>query len=239
MNGIIYFALALVASSIGSMLGIGGGVIIVPTLISIGITKELAAVSSSITVCAMASIASYTYLKRRQGDIKNAVLISVGSIPGSYLGVYLNSIVSTKLFNTLFACLIIMLLILMFIKDKIPTIKLGNIPKIVFGMFIGILSGLFGIGGGPITVPVLLVFFALQQKAVSATSTYITFITALTSVLSNISGGNLDANLAIYMIPGAIIGAKIGTYFNKKVSEKSLTVIFNILLVFLLVKQFV
>ncbi len=239
LDNIVYFIIALGSSSLGSMLGIGGGVIIVPFLITVGISKELAAVSSSLTVCLMAAISSYTYLKRKQGEVKTALFIAAGSIPGSYLGVYLNGTVSPKLFNILFACLMLILLILMFIKDKIPTIKLGNIAKIIFGVFIGILSGLFGIGGGPITVPVLLIFFALQQREVSATSSYITLITSLTSVLLNVRSGNNDLSLAIFMLPGAIIGAKIGTFFNKKVSEKSLTIIFNILLVSLLVKQLI
>lgn len=235
----IYFIIALLACSIGSLLGIGGGVIIVPTLLSIGISKELSSVSSSITVLVMAILASYTYMKRKQGDFRIAMFIIIGSIPGSYIGVYLNSRVSTRLFNILFGCLILLLLILMLIKHKFSKMNLGNTSKVFFGIFIGILSGLFGIGGGPITVPVLLVFFALQQKAVSATSSYITSITALVSVLSNVASGNNDLSLALYMIPGAIIGARVGTFFNKKLSDKSLTIIFILLLVYLLIRQFI
>jgi uncharacterized protein len=237
MHNTVYFFIALTASSIGSLLGIGGGVIIVPTLISIGITKELASVSSSLTVFVMAVLSSYTYTKRKQVDIKTAVMIASGSIPGSYFGVHLNSLISSKVFNILFGGLILLLLVLMLAKDKLTKMKLGQISKFFFGLFIGILSGLFGIGGGPITVPVLLVFFALQQKVVSGTSSYITLITALTSVLSNVVSGNNDLSLSIAMIPGAIIGAKVGTFFNKKVSERSLTIIFNSLLVYLFVKQ--
>lgn len=238
-NSLLYFVIALAASSIGSMLGIGGGVIIVPILISIGITKELASVSSSLTVCAMSIISSYTYFRRKQGNIKTAVIIACGSIPGSYLGVHLNSMVSPKLFNVLFAVLLSILLILMFIKDKLPKLNLGNISKIIFGIIIGILAGMFGIGGGPITVPVLLVFFALQQKEVSGTSSYITLITAFTSVVSNVVKGNNNMELAIFMIPGAIIGSQIGTFFNKRMNDKALTIAFNMLLIFLLIKQFI
>ena len=235
----IYFIIALVACSIGSMLGIGGGVIIVPTLISLGISKELAAVSSSLTVCIMAALSSYTYMKRKQGDIKTALVIIIGSIPGSYIGVYLNKIVSPGLFNILFSLLIVLLLVLMLIKDKLPNMNLGKVSKVMFGLFIGILSGLFGIGGGPITIPVLLVFFALTQKVASATSSYVTLVTALIRVLSNIASGNNDLSLSLFMIPGAIIGAKIGTFLNKKVNEKVITITFNVLLVYLLIRQFI
>ncbi len=239
MDNLLYFAIALVASSIGSMLGIGGGVIIVPTLISVGISKELASVSSSLTVFIMAALSSYTYMKRKQGDIRTALVIIVGSVPGSYIGVYFNSRVSPELFKILFSLLILFLLVLMLIKDKLPNMKLGKVSMVLFGIFIGILSGLFGIGGGPITIPVLLVFFALKQKMASATSSYVTLMTALISVLSNVATGNKDLSLALFMIPGAIIGARIGTFLNSKVSEKSLTIIFNILLVYLLIRQFI
>lgn len=235
----LYFIIALIASSIGSMLGIGGGVIIVPTLISVGISKELATVSSSLTVFVMAVLSSYTYMKRKQGDIRTALVIIVGSIPGSYIGVYLNSRVSPEMFNILFSILILLLLVLMLIKDKLPSMNLGKLAKVIFGLFIGILAGLFGIGGGPITIPVLLVFFALKQKMASATSTHVTLITALVSVLSNVVSGNNDLSLALYMIPGAIIGARVGTFLNSKISEKNLTITFNILLVYLFIRQFI
>ena len=227
------------ASTIGSLLGIGGGVIIVPTLLSIGITKELASVSSSLTVVVMAAISSYTYIRRKQGSIDTAILMAFGSVPGSYLGVFLNKVVSKEAFNILFGSLIVILFATMVLKNRLPKMNLGKVSKIIFGVFIGILSGLFGIGGGPITVPVLLVFFELQQKSVSATSSYITFVTALTSVLSNVATGNNNLSLAVVMIPGAIIGAKIGTHFNKKSSEKTLNIAFNFLLAYLLVRQFI
>lgn len=235
----LYFIISLIASSIGSMLGIGGGVIIVPTLISVGISKELASVSSSLTVFIMAALSSYTYMKRKQGDIKTALVIIIGSIPGSYIGVYFNSRVSPEMFKILFSLLIVLLLVLMIVKNKLPSMSLGKVSKVLFGLFIGILSGLFGIGGGPITIPVLLVFFALTQKVASATSSYVTLVTAFISVLSNVATGNNDLSLALFMIPGAIIGAKVGTFLNSKVSEKGITIIFNILLVYLLIRQFI
>lgn len=178
-------------------------------------------------------------MKRKQGDIKTALIISLGSILGSYIGVYFNSKVSPHLFNMLFALLIVILLLLVLIKNKFPEMNLGIKSKIFLGIFIGILAGFFGIGGGPITVPVLLAFFGIQQRKASATSSYVTLITSLTAVLVNASSGNNDLSLALFMLPGAIIGAKLGTYFNKKVSEKTITTVFIILFVYLLISQFI
>lgn len=239
VHGLMYFGIALITSSLGSLLGIGGGIIIVPTLLSLGITKELATVSSSLTVFAMSCLACYVYFRRKQGDIRTALLFGIGSIPGSYLGVLFNRQVSPRLFNILFGVLILLLLFLMMFKNKMPKLILGNVAKIAFGIFIGVLSGFFGIGGGPITVPILLVIFGLEQKTVSATSSYITLITAFTSVLSNVTTGNNDLSLALFMIPGAILGAQVGTFFNKKASEKTMNVLFSLLLIYLLVRQFI
>jgi uncharacterized protein len=238
IHNLIYFGIALTTCSLGSFLGIGGGIIIVPTLLSLGITKELATGSSSWTVLVMSSIASYVYFKRKQGDIRTALLFGIGCIPGSYLGVFFNRQVSSRLFNILFGFLILLLLLLMLLKNKMPKLNLGNAAKIFFGMFIGVLAGFFGIGGGPITVPILLVVFGLQQKIVSATSSYITLITAFTSVLSNVATGNHDLSLVLFMIPGAILGAQVGTFFNKKASEKTMNAIFILLLIYLVVRQF-
>jgi uncharacterized membrane protein YfcA len=139
----------------------------------------------------------------------------------------------------LFGALIGLLLLLMVAKKRMPELNLGNKAKIICGVFIGILAGLFGIGGGPVTVPILLVLFGLPQKSVSATSSYITFVTALASVISNVSAGNNDLSLAILMIPGGIVGAQIGTFFNKKVSEPVANGLFSLVLVYLLIRQFI
>ncbi|HBI2227494.1 TPA: sulfite exporter TauE/SafE family protein, partial [Listeria monocytogenes] len=96
---------------------------------------------------------------------------------------------------------------------------------------IGFLAGLFGIGGGPIVIPILLLIFMLNQKTASATSSYVTLLTSLASIGSYAIIGGSDFSIGIYMIPGAIIGALIGTRLNKLLDEKWIAILFNVLLI--------
>lgn len=237
----IYFLIALFSSTIGSLLGIGGGVIIVPVLLAMGIDKGLAAISSSMTVLVMACISCYVYWKRGQGEVKVALMVALGSIPGSYVGAFLNKMVSDTVFDWMFVGLLLLLLVVMLVKDQLISktshLEIGLLAKVVFGFFIGILSSLFGIGGGPIVVPVLYILFGLTGKAVSATSSYITLITTISGIGSHIMNGNHDMSLALVMIPGAIIGAQIGTRLNKKASDAVTHYLFICLLVGLIIQK--
>lgn len=233
------FLISFLACSIGSLIGIGGGVIIVPLLLGMGVPKELAAFSSSAAVLAMAILSSITYKKRNQGSIKTAALMGIGSIPGSTIGVAINKMVSQEIFDLLFATVIILLIIVMVIKSKLPPIKLKGWVIPIIGVFVGILSGTFGIGGGPIIVPCLLVLFSFNHREASATSVYITLITTANALLTHIVNGNTDMSLAIFMIPAAIIGSKFGTYYNKKVKEGTANLLFISVLIMIFINQII
>ncbi|NVS34464.1 sulfite exporter TauE/SafE family protein, partial [Listeria monocytogenes] len=65
----------------------------------------------------------------------------------------------------------------------------------------------------------------------SATSSYVTLLTSLASIGSYAIIGGSDFSIGIYMIPGAIIGALIGTRLNKLLDEKWIAILFNVLLI--------
>lgn len=232
-----YFLIALVGCTIGSFIGVGGGILIVPLLLSLGVGKSDAALNSALTVFVMAIITTIIYIRRKQGDLKTAILFGVGTIPGATIGVYINKLVSSNTFNIIFISLMAFLIIILFFKNKIVKINLSNTTKPFIGLFIGAISGLFGIGGGPITVPALLLLYNQTQKDAAATAIYLTLIATGNAVISYTLSGNTNLRLALYMIPAAIIGSGIGTYFNKKASEKLCNVLFNSVLIFIIIKQ--
>ncbi|SHF13143.1 sulfite exporter TauE/SafE family protein [Clostridium fallax] len=233
----IYFFIALIACIIGSFIGVGGGIIIIPLLLSLGIEKSNAAVNSALTVFIMSILTTIIYIRRKQGDLKTAILFGIGVIPGAAIGVHINKLVSPKTFNIIFIVLMISLIIILFFKKRVPKINLNNITKPFIGLFIGIVSGLFGIGGGPITVPALLLLYGATQKNAGATAIYLTLIATGNAVLNYMISGNKDLTLSLYMIPAAIIGSALGTYFNKKASEKLCNILFNCVLIFIIIKQ--
>lgn len=233
----IYFLIALFATSIGSLVGLGGDLLIIPFLLSLGIPKALISVNVDLSMFSMSLISTIIYGKRKQGDFKTSILFALGIIPGASLGVFINSKITIPIFNVVFISLVGFLLFVMLIKDKLPKIILPQYTKPLVGLCIGVISGLFGIGGAILLVPILLVLYGLCCKKAAATTMYLVFISTVVTISNYIFRGYTDFSYAIWMIPGAILGSIIGTYFNKKVSHKFIDITFKLLLVFIILKQ--
>lgn len=237
----IYFFISLVASIFGSILGIGGGIIITPILLMIGVNQNLAAFSSAISVLSMAVITCSKNIRNKRGDYKAAILITIGSIPFSYAGSKFNETISPKIFSILYIVLLVLLLVLMLNKNKLKNLSsIFNkywIFKPLFGCIIGFLAGLFGIGGGPIVIPILHIIFLISEKEVPATSSFITLITSFVTIISYSVNGTTDFSLGLQMIPAAIIGAQIGAVIGKRINERTILILYNILLVILILQQ--
>lgn len=233
----IYFLITLAACSIGSFVGLGGDLMIIPCLLSLGIPKELISINTDLTMFFMSLLSTYIYLKRKQGNFKTAILMAIGIIPGASLGVFLNSTITIPMFKIFFICLIVILMVMVVLKNNLNSFNLPTITKPIIGLFIGVISGLFGIGGGIILIPVLLIFYNLNQKEAAATTMYLVFISSIVTVSSYYLRGFTDIHYAFYMIPGALIGSRIGTYFNKTASNKSISIIFNLILLGIFLKE--
>lgn len=233
----IYFLIALFATSVGSLVGLGGDLLIIPFLLSLGIPKALISVNVDLSMFSMSLISTIIYAKRKQGDFKTSILFALGIIPGASLGVFINSKITIPIFNVVFISLVGFLLLVMFIKDKLPKIVLPQYTKPIIGLCIGIISGLFGIGGAILLVPILLVLYGLCCKKAAATTMYLVFISTIVTISNYVFRGYTDFSYAMWMIPGAILGSIIGTYFNKKVSHKFIDITFKLLLVFIILKQ--
>ncbi|MBC6296343.1 sulfite exporter TauE/SafE family protein [Listeria sp. FSL L7-1517] len=238
MEIITYFLIALSTSVIGSFLGIGGGVILLPILLLMGVSQGTAAFSSALTVFTMAIFTCSIYYKRKQGNVGLALKIAITSIPTTFVGAMVNQMLPEVVYRFLYGALIVALLLLMVWKKKRQSeqphfLSKYRIMPYLFGIIIGFLAGLFGIGGGPIVIPILLLIFMLNQKTASATSSYVTLLTSFASIASYAIIGGSDFSIGIYMIPGAILGAIIGTHLNKLLDEKWIAVLFNLLLVVL------
>jgi hypothetical protein len=107
------------------------------------------------------------------------------------------------------------------------------------GLFVGILSGMFGIGGGVVLVPLL--HYAVKQDMYSAVGTSLLIIvpTALVGALTHKSLGSLINNKAVLIIAlTAIIGGLLGSYFSHVISENYLRKSFSLLLIVIAVKMF-
>lgn len=106
------------------------------------------------------------------------------------------------------------------------------------GMVTGMLSGLVGIGGGIILVPVLLYIFRTDMHVAAGTSLAIIIPTAIAGVLTHFSAGNISFKLGLAIAPGAIIGAMLGAYLANILPADTLKRIFAVILVIMSIRIF-
>ncbi len=251
MDIIIHFLVAIFATSIGSLTGMGGGVIIKPVLDAFGtFSAANIGVLSSMTVLAM-SVVSVAKQVRQKKSVqgKTALPMAMGAVVGGVVGQWLFSFV-TSVFssdntiliiqNSILAALIIVIFMYMRHKDKLPTLdKSGAWAGLVTGLMLGMISSFLGIGGGPINIAIIMFVFSFDAKMAAVYSLVIILFSQISKVVSiAMSTGFLiyDFSMLPAMIVGAILGGFIGTHYNKKFTIKKVEQWFNAtqILVFLL-----
>lgn len=241
---ILYFSIAIIATTIGAMTGVGGGVIIKPLLDILGHYDSLTiSTLSAFTVLAM-SIASITrqILSRTKIDMKIVPPLALGSVLGGIIGQQVLSYISSNMKNpnhiTVIQniCLAILLIIILLYTINRAKIKSHNLHgiwvSVGVGMVLGIFSSFLAIGGGPINVVAFIYLFSYDLKKATQSS----LITILFAQIANVCSiaslhGFSEQNMSMIpvMIVGAVSGGLIGSKLVGSLSEKSVALAFNIL----------
>ena len=179
MDYILYLSVGALAGFLSGLFGLGGGIIIVPTLIFVftlngfapEVTTHLAIGTSLATIIVTSFSSTLTHHKKEGVRWDIARLLIPGILLGSVLGGLLATSISGAWLQLLFGCLMVtvavQLVVMPAIKEAaIPgTLKLGTA-----GIFIGGLSSLFGIGGGTLTTPFLTSFGTSIRQAVGTSA---------------------------------------------------------------------
>lgn len=110
------------------------------------------------------------------------------------------------------------------------------LKNIIIGISSGIISGLFGAGGGLILVPIFVHYLKLSEKEARATTIFCILPMAITSGIIYSSNNLIDWNLAIKCAIGGIVGSIIGTKLLKNLSNKILKITFIIFLIYVSIK---
>ncbi len=236
---LIYFLVTLFATTIGGIAGVGGGIIIKPTLDAIG-TYNVATIGvlSSITVLSMATVSCYKYLKIGIKFDNRIILLSTGSILGGFFGKSMFDLLSNNVSNNIAkgiqASMLIALFVFVLFRKYYPHYKTENkVVMILAGVLMGSLSSFLGIGGGPINIVIICIIFSLQVKDAAVFSIFTIFFSQLTTVITTtVSPGlnTFELSMLLLMIPAAIIGGIVGTHLNRKLVHKHIEGLFNALI---------
>jgi uncharacterized membrane protein YfcA len=224
------FLIGVAASILGSLVGLGGGFIIVPVLrIAFGVPPAVAAGTSLVMVLANTAAATFGYLRNRTVDLRLAIPFTLGAIPGSIVGVLVVQRSTPIGFDIAYGCVLIMNALLVMrrrsMASRAPEERtFAHDPRVgvAAGFGVGFFSSLFGIGGGVVMIPLLLIGARMAPHIVTATSAFVITTTSPVGVVTHVLGGDVDWPFAIPLVLGGIVGGSIGPAIAKRVSSPRL-----------------
>jgi len=261
---ILLIILGLIAAVFGSIVGLGGGIIIVPSLLLFGpmLTGEpighSTAVGTSLAVLIVTALAStLSYMKDKRVDFRIAWLLFATSGPAAMLGSALTGQLQGGPFRIVFGVFMLLMALLLMLRDRMKpssrawpmrrvwTDAAGNeheygfalLPGLIVGFGVGLVSGLFGIGGGSLFVPVMVILFRFPPHVATATSMFTIFLSSLLGSGVKAGLGEIDWLLAAALLPGAWIGGKIGAWIARRMSGRGLLWLLRVTLLVLAVRM--
>lgn len=258
-DGIGLIVIGLFVGMIGTLIGAGGGFMVVPILIIFyKFTPQHAIGTSAVVVFLNALSGTFSYIVQGKVDYELGIKFSVIAAPCVIFGAMIAQKFTPNIFALLFSLLLILLCyFLVFAKDFHLTTSSANpkkdvrvlvdakqrtytyYPDLSIGFaassIIGLISGLFGIGGGLVHVP-LMNFIGIPIHLATATSHFIITITSLFGILIFLVFGTIDIDYAIFIGVGSILGAYLGANIAAITSAEIIKKIMAVVLLFTALK---
>jgi uncharacterized protein len=246
-------ALAVVAGLFGSMLGVGGGVIMVPMLtLAFGLPIKDAIATSIVCVVATSAMAQLSYARRGMTNVRLGFFLEIGSAAGALLGSVTAVLVDGRLLQVAFAVVLLSIVWQMNRRRGDPEpLQTGVLeaayfdpmlgrevsygarhPRLGFVLSIGAgnVAGLLGVGGGAFKVPIMSLLMGVPLKAAIATSNFMIGVTAATGAALFYGRGFVDPAYAVPAALGVLLGARFGPRLAVRLPAQALSLVFQVVL---------
>lgn len=248
---VIYFIITLFATFVGSLTGVGGGVIIKPVLDYLN-DYPLATINllSSISVLIMSCLNTIKNRSYLAGvDQKIIMILAVSSFIGGVIGKSIfNLLANSKRIDIVLLAdfqslilIIILLIVLYFIyhRNNYRNIKVTSlIITAIMGFSLGIISSFLAIGGGPLNVIIFMIFWQFTIKEAAIASLVMILFSQISSIIQTIIQTDLsyyNLEMIYYMIPAAIIGGLLGSKIMQTIKPKTINNLNVGLIIFIII----
>lgn len=260
-------AMSVLIGFLGSLTGLGGASILIPVLVLFGVPVKVAIASAMVSIIATSSGSASSYVREGIANVRIAMYLEMFTISGAILGASVTAIINPTFLYFFFAAFLLTSFLRVRTRsrgtspsaegqDKLSRwLQLGgsyfdrSSKRLVeykathgllggAGMFVaGIAAGMLGIGAGAFKVTVQENILKLPPKVSSSTSNFIIGMTALAATSVYLVSGLLNLTLMAPMAVGTTIGAFIGGRVLNRVSDRSLRLLFILVVVFLIVQM--
>jgi uncharacterized membrane protein YfcA len=238
---------------IGSMVGVGGGIINGPFLSFLNYFPSQISATSLIAVFSTSISSSIQFMRKGLIIKKVGIILAISSIPGTVIGVYIANNFSMEQFRYLLAVILLCTAIYLLVRQRIYAIddpktlsnsnsgrlSIENIRLVILialSFIAGIISSSFGVGGGIIFVPCLIILMKFNIKYSTATSQFALIFTSISGLMIFISQGRPDYQMGLSLSIGALIGGTIGSFLSMRINSSLILKMFSGLLVIVSLK---
>lgn len=220
-------ALAAGASMLASMVGLGGGLIIVPALVLLGLPPPVAASSSLVATLANAAGSTAVYARQKRIDYPLALRLGLMAAPGSVLGAAVSAHIQPGVFGILLAAALVVASVYILARPGIGGRRVqagGGVLALsaAASLFAGMISAFFGVGGGVVFVPLMVVVLGMGMTRAAPTSMLALLVTSVAGVVAHGLMGHPDVLLAALLSAGALCGGMAGAWASPAVGERRL-----------------
>ncbi|MBV8251355.1 MAG: sulfite exporter TauE/SafE family protein [Chitinophaga sp.] len=257
---LILFAGAYSAGLIGSLTGLGGGVVIIPLLsVFLGVDIQYAIGAALVSVIATSSGSAAAYVREGITNMRIGMFLEIATTIGAVVGALLATIAPTHFIAILFGCILIFSAMNSLRKKTVHVLKessplaarlklYGNYPtptglmkygtKNVVGGFAmmvvaGVLSGLLGIGSGALKVIAMDNIMRIPFKVSTTTSNFMMGVTATASAVVYLQRGYIQPDICMPVVIGVLLGALTGARILIRSSPEKLKIFFAIVITLL------
>jgi len=235
---LISFFIGLVAGAFGGLVGLGGGVVMIPLMVRFFQLSQVQAHGTSLMALIFTGAAgAVTYYLKGSVDILAAMLLAAAAIFTARFGaLYANSLPEWKL-KKAFGIFVILVSLILLSKPYYAHFShpVGGWVKVAVllasGAVAGFLSGMMGVGGGSIMVPALVLAVGLTQHAAQGSSLLAMVPAGSVGAFTHWRLGNVVTRLLLGLILGIILGTYLGGTLAHLLSEAALRVIFAVVLI--------
>ena len=259
---LITFVISLGAGFLGSLLGLGGGIIVIPALtLWLHIDIRYAIGASIVSVIATSSGAAATYVRRRLANLRVAMVLELATTAGAISGAYLAGRLGGRWLYLIFGFIMVYSSAMMFRRtQEVPAVRRApwadkldlhssyhddtvghDVLYRVAGTRLGLalmyvaggISGLLGIGSGALKVPAMDLAMGLPIKVSTATSNLMIGVTAAASAGVYFVRGDIDPFVAAPVALGVLLGALAGARVMRRVPAATLRAVFVLVMLVL------
>jgi uncharacterized protein len=240
MVTVFLLLLGFFAGLLGALTGIGGGVLLTPILtLHFGIPIRQAIGASLVAVITTSAASSSVHLQRHTTDIRLGMTLELATVLGAAVMAYLVAYFNRNALEGIFAVFLLYSSIVILSRGgrikadeesppaangetSIPPYETKRYPLgMAASLVAGAASGLLGIGGGPIKVPVMYIFMGVPLMVATATSNFMVGVTAAASAIVYYRRGDIlvqyTAPLAVGVFLGSLLGARLAPRIHTRI----------------------